>query len=111
MSCRCQCCQAGTRCAHVLVLAPKDHADADRLWRRYAESNTVPGYVDLSKRTANEQRAIREPAEPTELVTCRECGGSYAMAVFLVAALHSQRAPAPPCEPCMLGNRQQAAFA
>lgn len=111
MSCACRCCLAGTRCARVLVLSPKDNSDADRLWRRFHDAGTVPGFVDLSKRTAAEQRAIREPAEPTELVTCRECGGSYAMAVYLVHALRSQRASAPPCEPCMLGNRQQAAFA
>ena len=97
MSCPCQCCKERKACAHVLVLSAKDNSDASRLWQRFIDS--PPGYVNL-KAAPQEQRAKREAAEPTEPVTCRSCGKSHAVLVYLMQFVREQRAPLPKCPDC-----------
>jgi len=99
VSCQCKCCQAGQRCAHVLVLTPKDNADADRLWRRFAESNTVPGYVNLRRSSTGEERVRREPEEPTSVLTCDDCRRPFTLFTYIADLLtrHKFRPSCPAC--------------
>jgi len=91
VSCGCRCCLAGTRCAHVLVLSPKDNSDADRLWRRFRESGTEPGHVDLSKRSPAEVARKSEPDEPIAVVRCGECRGDAAVLAYIAPLLEAHR--------------------
>ena len=101
MSCgACDLCRNGKHCAHRLLLSPKDNSDADRLWRRFRESGTEPGHVDLSKRTAAEVARKREPDEPTAVVRCGECHGDAVVLGYIVPLLEAHRLTVA-CRDCM----------
>lgn len=87
----CKPCLAGQHCAHRLLLSPKDSSDADRLWRRFHESGTEPGHVDLSKRTPVEAQAAKEPDEPIALVRCGDCHGQAAVLAYIAPLLTAHR--------------------
>jgi hypothetical protein len=91
VTCACKCCLAGAPCAHRLLLSPKDSSDTDRLWRRFRESGTEPGHVDLSKRTPLEQRAKLEPDEPMALVRCGGCRTDVAVFRYVADLLTAHR--------------------
>lgn len=76
---------------HVLLLSPKDSSDADRLWRRFAESGTEPGHVDLSKRRPAEATRPREPDEATARVACGQCSGEAVVLAYIVPLLEAHR--------------------
>lgn len=84
-------CAQGKPCCHVLLLSPKDSSDADRLWRRFRESGTEPGHVDLSKRTPVEAARAKEPDEPIALVRCGECRGQAAVLAYIAPLLEAHR--------------------
>ena len=84
-------CAKGAPCCHVLVLDHKDSSDADRLWRRFRESGTEPGHVDLSKRSPAEVARKREPDEPVAVVRCGECRGDAAVLAYIVPLLEAHR--------------------
>jgi hypothetical protein len=75
----------------VLVLSPKDNSDADRLWRRFRESGTEPGHVDLSKRSPAEVARKSEPDEPIAVVRCGECRGDAAVLAYIAPLLEAHR--------------------
>ena len=81
----------GAPCCHVLVLDHKDSSDADRLWRRFRESGTEPGHVDLSKRTPAEVARAKEPDEPVTVVCCGECRGDAVVLAYIVPLLEAHR--------------------
>lgn len=92
MSCgNCEMCRKGRHCAHVLLLSPKDSSDADRLWRRFRESGTEPGHVDLSKRTTVEAGRRVEPDEHLALVPCSDCRDQVVVLAYIAPIIAAHR--------------------
>lgn len=93
MSCECRCCATGARCAHVLVLSPRDVSDAARVLLAAGE-HAGQRVVDLSvsmssdRNFADERRSGK--LETVTDVSCRSCRKPHPVFSFVAEfiALH-----------------------
>lgn len=98
---QCKCCEAGTRCARVLSLSPKDEQALRRI-------DAIIGSAPIMESPSFGRRAItqaKEPPEPTTSGLCRRCGVHFDLAIYLAEFLKTRGAPWPKCAACIQKER------
>ncbi len=86
-------------CGCKLQLSPKDYRDHVRMLA--IVGNVEARNVNLKPMAplrGERQKALER--EPSELVSCKTCGGKYEIALYLVEFLKLKAAPVPECDKC-----------
>src|SRR5271167_2039804 len=90
----CLCCQAGKRCARMLMLSPKDNKALARV-ARIAGPNPGERTIDLRPRAIVEERR-RHTEEPTIVAKCSRCGDDMKVLAFIAHSMKLRGISLPP---------------
>lgn len=105
---RCKCCEAGKRCANVLLLDAKDRAVLEQLERRGFGngSHVVQRHVPLAARTGR-----TPPPEPTIMLTCSSCKETFEALAYVVNVFKTRGFTPQRCESCRYAGKERVDLA